>query len=82
MPSRCEDACAAILQVQLKEYVKLRDSIYEVDPKEEHCFRFSRVLTFKVGGDGVCFCIISVCLLCDKTAFFPFLFGHLIIPTH
>ncbi|XP_026995909.1 helicase POLQ-like isoform X1 [Tachysurus fulvidraco] len=33
--------------VQLKEYVKLRDSIYEIDPKEEHCFCFSRVLNFK-----------------------------------
>ncbi|KAG7321073.1 hypothetical protein KOW79_015488 [Hemibagrus wyckioides] len=32
--------------VQLKEYVKLRDTIYEVDPKEEQCFRFSRVLNF------------------------------------
>ncbi|KAF7696983.1 hypothetical protein HF521_005401 [Silurus meridionalis] len=33
--------------VQLNEYVKLKDSIYEVDPKEEQCFRFSRLLTFK-----------------------------------
>uniref|UniRef100_A0A8C7U593 Helicase POLQ-like n=1 Tax=Oncorhynchus mykiss TaxID=8022 RepID=A0A8C7U593_ONCMY len=33
--------------VELKEYVKLKDSIYEVDPKEEECFRFSRVLNFK-----------------------------------
>lgn len=40
--------CIAVLQVELKEYVKLRDSIYEVDPKEEECFRFSRVLAFKV----------------------------------
>lgn len=40
---------AAVLQVQLKEYVKLRDTIYEVDPKEEQCFRFSRVLNFNVG---------------------------------
>lgn len=36
-------------QVQLREYVKLQDTIYEVDPKEEECFRFSRVLNFKVG---------------------------------
>lgn len=36
-------------QVQLREYVKLQDAIYEVDPKEEECFRFSRVLNFKVG---------------------------------
>ncbi|KAL6469757.1 hypothetical protein MHYP_G00208760 [Metynnis hypsauchen] len=33
--------------VELKEYVKLRDSIYEVDPKEEQCFKFSRLLGFK-----------------------------------
>ncbi|KAJ8260914.1 hypothetical protein COCON_G00166370 [Conger conger] len=33
--------------VQLKEYVKLKDSIYEIDPKEEHCFRLSRPLNFK-----------------------------------
>ncbi|KAI4893187.1 hypothetical protein NFI96_018502, partial [Prochilodus magdalenae] len=33
--------------VELKEYVKLRDSIYEVDPKEEQCFRFCRLLDFK-----------------------------------
>ncbi|KAG7499012.1 helicase POLQ-like isoform X1 [Solea senegalensis] len=33
--------------VQLKEYVKLRDTIYEVDPKEEDCFKFSRHLNFK-----------------------------------
>lgn len=36
------------LQVQLKEYVKVNDTIYEVDPKEENCFRFSRLLNFKV----------------------------------
>lgn len=33
--------------VQLKEYVKLKDTIYEVDPREEECFRFSRPLNFK-----------------------------------
>uniref|UniRef100_A0A4W5KS46 Helicase POLQ-like n=1 Tax=Hucho hucho TaxID=62062 RepID=A0A4W5KS46_9TELE len=33
--------------VELKEYVKLKDSIYEVDSKEEECFRFSRLLNFK-----------------------------------
>ncbi|XP_040012598.1 helicase POLQ-like isoform X2 [Xiphias gladius] len=33
--------------VQLKEYVKLNDTIYEVDPKEEDCFKFSRLLKFK-----------------------------------
>ncbi|XP_077088997.1 helicase POLQ-like [Siphateles boraxobius] len=33
--------------VELKEYVKVKDSIYEVDPKEETCFSFSRLLDFK-----------------------------------
>lgn len=33
--------------VQLKEYVKLKDAIYEVDPKEEECFRLSRPLNYK-----------------------------------
>nr|XP_046232064.1 helicase POLQ-like isoform X3 [Scatophagus argus] len=33
--------------VQLKEFVKLNDTIYEVDAKEEDCFRFSRLLNFK-----------------------------------
>ncbi|XP_029371370.1 helicase POLQ-like isoform X2 [Echeneis naucrates] len=33
--------------VQLKEYVKLNDTIYEVDPQEENCFKFSRLLNFK-----------------------------------
>ncbi|XP_051533480.1 helicase POLQ-like isoform X1 [Myxocyprinus asiaticus] len=33
--------------VELKEYVKIKDSIYEVDPKEEECFRFSRLLDIK-----------------------------------
>uniref|UniRef100_A0A4W4G1B6 Helicase C-terminal domain-containing protein n=1 Tax=Electrophorus electricus TaxID=8005 RepID=A0A4W4G1B6_ELEEL len=33
--------------VQLKEYVKLRDSIYEVNPKEEDGLTFSRLLSFK-----------------------------------
>lgn len=36
------------LQVQLKEFVKVGDSIYEVDPTEESGFRFSRLLPFKV----------------------------------
>ncbi|KAF4077525.1 hypothetical protein AMELA_G00209220 [Ameiurus melas] len=44
---RAENYTNDFRPVQLKEYVKLRDSIYEVDPKEEQCFRFSRVLTFK-----------------------------------
>ncbi|KAF3701621.1 Helicase POLQ-like [Channa argus] len=33
--------------VQLKEYVKLKDTIYEVDPREEECFKFSRPLNFR-----------------------------------
>uniref|UniRef100_A0AAV2IVP4 Helicase POLQ-like n=1 Tax=Knipowitschia caucasica TaxID=637954 RepID=A0AAV2IVP4_KNICA len=33
--------------VQLKEYVKLKDTIYEVDPKEEDCFKLSRSLNYK-----------------------------------
>ncbi|KAG9342589.1 hypothetical protein JZ751_016021 [Albula glossodonta] len=33
--------------VQLKEYVKLKDSIYEIDPREEQCFKLSRPLNFK-----------------------------------
>lgn len=37
-----------MFQVELMEYVKLKDSIYEVEPKEEECFRFSRLLNFKV----------------------------------
>ena len=35
-------------QVQLNEYVKLEDSIYEVDLKEEQCLKFSRLLNYKV----------------------------------
>uniref|UniRef100_A0A8C9T256 Helicase POLQ-like n=1 Tax=Scleropages formosus TaxID=113540 RepID=A0A8C9T256_SCLFO len=33
--------------VQLVEYVKLKDTIYEVHPQEDDCFQFSRVLNFK-----------------------------------
>ncbi|XP_041042060.1 helicase POLQ-like isoform X2 [Carcharodon carcharias] len=33
--------------VQLKEYVKIRDIIYEVDNKSEDYFTFSRVLSYK-----------------------------------
>uniref|UniRef100_A0A670KGP2 Helicase, POLQ like n=1 Tax=Podarcis muralis TaxID=64176 RepID=A0A670KGP2_PODMU len=33
--------------VELKEYVKIRDTIYEVDNKAEDGFRFSRLLNFK-----------------------------------
>jgi len=45
------------VQVQLKEYVKLNDTIYEVDQTEEECFKFSRVLNFKVNT------IFTSCLL-------------------
>lgn len=34
--------------MQLKEFVKVNDSIYEVDPTQESGFRFSRLLPFKV----------------------------------
>ncbi|OXB84089.1 UNVERIFIED_CONTAM: hypothetical protein H355_012207 [Colinus virginianus] len=33
--------------VELKEYIKIRDTIYEVDSKAENGFTFSRVLNFK-----------------------------------
>ncbi|XP_061732226.1 helicase POLQ-like isoform X2 [Nerophis ophidion] len=33
--------------VQLREYVKLGDGIYEVDPKEEECFRLCRRVKLK-----------------------------------
>ncbi|XP_072310249.1 helicase POLQ-like isoform X2 [Eucyclogobius newberryi] len=33
--------------IQLKEYVKLKDTIFEVDPKEEECFKLSRSLNYK-----------------------------------
>ncbi|XP_016365618.1 helicase POLQ-like [Sinocyclocheilus rhinocerous] len=33
--------------VELKEYVKIKESIYEVNPREETCFSFSRLLDFK-----------------------------------
>uniref|UniRef100_A0A3P8UCB9 Helicase, POLQ like n=1 Tax=Amphiprion percula TaxID=161767 RepID=A0A3P8UCB9_AMPPE len=29
------------------QFVKVNDTIYEVDPKEENCFKFSRLLSFK-----------------------------------
>ncbi|KAM9338526.1 helicase POLQ-like [Symphorus nematophorus] len=44
---RAENYTNDFRPVQLKEFVKLRDSVYEVDPKEEECFRFSRLLNFK-----------------------------------
>ncbi|XP_005945098.1 helicase POLQ-like [Haplochromis burtoni] len=44
---RAENYTNNFRPVQLKEFVKLHDTIYEVDPKEENCFRFSRLLNFK-----------------------------------
>ncbi|KAK5900261.1 hypothetical protein CgunFtcFv8_025232 [Champsocephalus gunnari] len=44
---RAENYSNDFRPVQLKEYVKLQDTIYEVDPKEEDCFKFSRLLNFK-----------------------------------
>ncbi|XP_049909775.1 helicase POLQ-like isoform X1 [Epinephelus moara] len=44
---RAENYTNDFRPVQLKEYVKLQDTIYEVDPKEEECFRFSRALNYK-----------------------------------
>ncbi|KAM3874209.1 helicase POLQ-like [Diretmus argenteus] len=44
---RAENYTNNFRPVQLREYVKLNDSIYEVDPKEDECFRFSRLLNFK-----------------------------------
>ncbi|KAM8808220.1 helicase POLQ-like [Eudromia elegans] len=37
--------------VELKEYIKIRDTIYEVDSKAEHGFTFSRLLDFKYSGN-------------------------------
>lgn len=67
---QCSDVCAAVLQVQLNEYVKLRDSIYEVKPKEEQCFQFSRMLKFKVGVDNVCLFLQNICVSCVMTLCF------------
>ncbi|XP_076020488.1 helicase POLQ-like isoform X2 [Genypterus blacodes] len=44
---RAENYSNDFRPVELKEYVKVNETIYEVDPKEEECFRFSRVLNFK-----------------------------------
>ncbi|KAF7648005.1 hypothetical protein LDENG_00163460 [Lucifuga dentata] len=44
---RAENYSSDFRPVQLKEYVKVKDTIYEIDPKEEECFRFSRVLNLK-----------------------------------
>ncbi|XP_041825219.1 helicase POLQ-like [Melanotaenia boesemani] len=44
---RAENYTNDFRPVQLKEFVKLNDTICEVDTKEESCFRFSRLLNFK-----------------------------------
>lgn len=44
---RAENYTNDFRPVQLKEYVKVRDAIYEVDPREEECFKFSRPLNYK-----------------------------------
>lgn len=44
---KAENYSSDFRPVQLKEYVKLSDCIYEVDCKEEDCFKFSRPLSFK-----------------------------------
>ncbi|KAL0965703.1 hypothetical protein UPYG_G00284640 [Umbra pygmaea] len=44
---RAENYSNDFRPIELKEYVKLKDSIYEVDTKEEECFKFSRLLNFK-----------------------------------
>ncbi|XP_070706677.1 helicase POLQ-like isoform X2 [Pempheris klunzingeri] len=44
---RAENYTNDFRPVELKEFVKLKDNIYEVDPKEEECFRFSRHLNVK-----------------------------------
>ncbi|XP_050949840.1 helicase POLQ-like isoform X1 [Labeo rohita] len=44
---RADNYTNSFRPVELKEYVKIKDSIYEVDPREETCFSFSRLLDFK-----------------------------------
>ncbi|XP_062868102.1 helicase POLQ-like [Trichomycterus rosablanca] len=44
---KAENYSSDFRPVELIEYVKLKDGIYRVDPKEEQCFRFSRLLKFK-----------------------------------
>ncbi|CAL8322607.1 unnamed protein product [Lota lota] len=44
---RAENYTNDFRPVQLSEYVKLSHTIYEVAPKEEDCFKFSRLLNFK-----------------------------------
>ncbi|KAJ3606081.1 hypothetical protein NHX12_028124 [Muraenolepis orangiensis] len=44
---RAENYTNDFRPVQLSEYVKLSDTIYEVAPQEEDCLKFSRLLNFK-----------------------------------
>ncbi|XP_066502025.1 helicase POLQ-like [Hoplias malabaricus] len=44
---KAENYTSDFRPVELKEYVKMGDSIYVVEPKEEQCFRLSRHLAFK-----------------------------------
>ncbi|KAM4635116.1 helicase POLQ-like isoform 2-T2 [Polymixia lowei] len=50
---RAENYTNDFRPVQLREYVKLKDSIYEMDPKEDECFRLSRLLDFKKNCENV-----------------------------
>uniref|UniRef100_A0A8B9CC84 Helicase POLQ-like n=1 Tax=Anser brachyrhynchus TaxID=132585 RepID=A0A8B9CC84_9AVES len=42
-----QSANSLMFRVELKEYIKIRDTIYEVDSKAENGFTFSRLLNFK-----------------------------------
>ncbi|XP_028319414.1 helicase POLQ-like [Gouania willdenowi] len=44
---RAENYTSDFRPVELKEFVKLKETIYEVDPKEENGLKFSRVLNYK-----------------------------------
>ncbi|MFT7815338.1 helicase POLQ-like [Arapaima gigas] len=44
---KAENYTSDFRPVQLVEYVKIQDTIYEVHPQEDDCFWFSRALNFK-----------------------------------